>query len=276
MKKISRRRLLTTSGAAGLAVFAGARSVRAQAQDTLNIGLSPFINQATIFLAHDLGYFSKVGLDIRMKVFMDGALVVAPMLSGEVELGVMTPNAGFFNSIYRGGPFRAFLCNGQGRRGRAVTTVVARSDHYDAGIKTLPDLARMRGKVAAVGAAGSINQYGLASALKLAGLDPVKDVQWQTSVSQPDIIKQFGQKQVDVADITYHLPISAKIRGFAGSCFRATKFFRTRRSRCIRFAMICWSGGGRRLSDTPWLAFRRGACSIRSPARLTSMGTRSS
>ena len=112
-------------------------------------------------MANDIGYFSKMGLDISMKIFMDGALVVAPMLSGEVEIGVMTPNAGFFNSIYRGGPFRTFLCNGQGRPGRAVTAVVIRSDHYDAGVKTLPDLAKMQGKTAAVGAAGSINQYGL-------------------------------------------------------------------------------------------------------------------
>lgn len=258
MKKVSRRRLLTTSGAAGLAAFAGASSVRAQAQDTLNIGLSPFINQATIFLANDLGYFSKVGLDIRMKVFMDGALVVAPMLSGEVELGVMTPNAGFFNSIYRGGPFRAFLCNGQGRRGRAVTTVVARSDHYDAGIKTLPDLARMRGKVAAVGAAGSINQYGLASALKLAGLDPVKDVQWQTSVPQPDIIKQFGQNQVDVADITYHLAYLGQNQGFCRILFSRDEILpdsqvamhtvrddmlERRRETVVRYAMACIQAG---------------------------------
>ena len=84
-------------------------------------------------MANDMGLFSKMGLDIRMKIFMDGALVVAPMLSGEVDIGVMTPNAGFFNSLYRGGPFRAFLCNGQGRRGRAVTAVVVRTDHYDAG-----------------------------------------------------------------------------------------------------------------------------------------------
>src|SRR5262245_23908917 len=188
MRQVSRRRLLTRFGAAGLGLLTGGRSMRAQGQETLNIALSPFINQATIFLANELGYFSKMGLDIRMKIFMDGPLVVAPMLSSEVEIGVMTPNAGFFNSIYRGGPFRAFLCNGQGRRGRAVTTVVIRSDHYDAGIKTLPELAKMRGKIAAVGAAGSINQYGLASALKLAGLDPVNDVQWQTSVAQPDIV----------------------------------------------------------------------------------------
>jgi hypothetical protein len=136
-----------------------------------------------------------MGLNIRMKIFMDGALVVAPMLSGEIDIGVMTANAGLCNSLYRGAPFRAFLCNGQGRRGRAVTTVVMRSDHYEAGVKTLPDLVRMRGKIAAVGAAGSINQYGLASALKLAGLDPVNDVQWQTSVPQPDIVKQPGRNR---------------------------------------------------------------------------------
>src|SRR5262245_44999705 len=93
MKKVSRR-FLTVSGAAGLAVLAGGRSLRAQG----HVGLSPFINQATIFMANDLGYFSKMGLDIRMKIFMDGALVVAPMLSGEVVIGAMTPNAGFFNS----------------------------------------------------------------------------------------------------------------------------------------------------------------------------------
>ncbi|TMJ91623.1 MAG: hypothetical protein E6G76_02775 [Alphaproteobacteria bacterium] len=229
-----------------MAALAGARSVRAQAQDTLNIGLSPFINQATVFLANDLGYFSKMGLDIRMKVFMDGALVVAPMLSGEVEVGVMTPNAGFFNSLYRGGPFRAFLCNGQGRRGRAVTTVVVRSDHYDAGVKALPDLAQMRGKIAAVGAAGSINQYGLAS------------VQWQTSVPQPDIVKQFGQKQVDVADITYHLAYLGQNQGFCRILFSRDEILpdsqvamhtvrddmlERRRDMVVRYAMACIQAG---------------------------------
>jgi hypothetical protein len=35
------------------------------------------------------------------------------------------------------------------------------------------------------------------------GLNPVSDVQCQTSVPQPDIVKQLGQKQVDVAEATY-------------------------------------------------------------------------
>jgi NitT/TauT family transport system substrate-binding protein len=213
MKRISRRAFVKFSAVTSVMLGSG-RISRGQALEILNVGLSPFINQATIFMARDLGLFSKMGLDVRMKVFMDGALVVAPMLSAELDIGVMTPNAGFFNSLHRGGRFRAFLCNGQGKRGRAVTAVVIRKDHYDAGLRTVQDLVKLKGKVAAVGAAGSINQYGLGSALKIAGLDPARDVQWQTSVAQPDIVKQLGQKQVDIAEITYHLAYLAQQQDF--------------------------------------------------------------
>jgi NitT/TauT family transport system substrate-binding protein len=116
----------------------------------------------------------------------------------------------------------------------------------------------MKGKIAAVGAAGSINQYGLASALKLAGLNPVIDVQWQTSVPQPDIVKQLGQKQVDVADITYHLAYLAQKQGFCRILFSRDEIlpdsqvaFHTlrddmlqgRRETAVRYAMCCIQAG---------------------------------
>ena len=258
MKHVSRRTFLATSSTAWLGFLAGNRGTRAQGLQALNVGLSPFINQATIFMASDMGLFSKMGLDIRMKIFMDGALVVAPMLSGEIDIGVMTPNAGFFNSIYRGGPYRAFLCNGQGKRGRAVTAVVIRSDHHEGGVKTLQDLVKMKGKIAAGGAAGSINQYGLGSALKLAGLNPVSDVQWQTSVPQPDIVKQLGQKQVDVAEITYHLAYLAQKQGFCRIMLSRDEILpdsqtamqtarddmlEKRRDAVVRYAMACMYAG---------------------------------
>ena len=258
MKQLSRRTLLTAAGSVSIAALAGRRVARAQAPEVLNVGLSPFINQATIFMANDLGLFAKMGLDIRMKIFMDGALVVAPMVSGEVDIGVMTPNAGFFNSLHRGGPYRAFLCNGQGRRGRAVTAVLVRSDHHAAGVRTLPDLARMKGRIAAVGAAGSINQYGLASALKLAGLDPLRDVQWQTTVAQPDIVKQLGQKQVDIVDITYHLAYLTQQQGFGRILWSRDEILPDsqtaimtvrddilgrRRDTVVRYAMACIHAG---------------------------------
>jgi NitT/TauT family transport system substrate-binding protein len=116
----------------------------------------------------------------------------------------------------------------------------------------------MRGKTAAVGAAGSINQYGLASALKLAGLDPVRDVQWQTSVPQPDIVKQLGQKQVDIADITYHLAYLAEKQGFSRILLSRDEILpdsqvamhtvrddmlQRRRDVVVRYAMACIQAG---------------------------------
>jgi NitT/TauT family transport system substrate-binding protein len=258
MKHLSRRRFLAGTGTVAIGLLAGERRTRAQGPERVNLGLSPFINQATIFMANEMGLFSKMGLEINMKVFMDGAFVVAPMISAELDIGVMTPNAGFFNSLHRGAPFRAVLCNGQGRRGRAVTAVVVRSDHFEAGVTSLQDLAKMKGKIAAVGAAGSINQYGMGSALKLAGLDPVRDVQWQTSVPQPDIVKQLGQKQVDCAEITYHLAYLSQQQGFCRILLSRDEILpdsqtailtvrddvlQRRRETVVRYAMACIHAG---------------------------------
>jgi NitT/TauT family transport system substrate-binding protein len=212
-KVTTRRALLKFASGAGLVAALGPSviaPVRAQSLDTVNIAASPFINQAAIFMARELGFFEKVGINPKIKSFPDGSLIVAPMISGEVDLGVVTCSAGLFNSISRGAPLRSVLCIGQGQKGRAVTAIVVRKDHYDAGIKTVADLKAARGKIVAVGATGSINQFGMATALGMAGLNPVRDVTWQTNVGQPEIVKQLGQKQVDIADLTYHLAYLAQ------------------------------------------------------------------
>src|SRR5262249_57610173 len=112
------------------------------------------------------------------------------------------------------------------------------------------------------------HQYGLACAGKLAGLDPVNDVQWQTSVPQPDIVKQLGQKQVDVADITYHLAYLAQNQGFCRILFSRDEILpdsqvamhtvrddllERRREPVVRYAMACIQAGRRcnRVSGAP-------------------------
>ena len=67
------------------------------------------------------------------------------MISGEVDVGVVTSSAGLFNSLSRGAPIRALFCNGQGQKGRAVTAIIVRTDHYEAGIKSIADLTRIKG-----------------------------------------------------------------------------------------------------------------------------------
>src|SRR5262249_6500717 len=131
-------------------------------------------------------------------------------------------------------------------------------DHYDAGIRKVPDLAKIKGKTVAVGALGSINQYGIANALKQAGLDPGNDVQWQTSGAQPDIGKQLAQNQVDVAELTYHLAYLAQKSGSvqiiasrdevvpnsqAAIMLARDEVFEHRRDALVRYAMACIYAG---------------------------------
>jgi NitT/TauT family transport system substrate-binding protein len=262
MDSVTRRAVLKVSAGIGLlaplSALAATRFAGAQQKDRITIGASPFINQATIFLAVDMGLFDKVGIEIGVRSFPDGAFVVAPLLSGEIDLGVVTSSAGLFNSLSRGATYRSILCLGQGKRGRAVTAIVVRRDHFDAGIRTIKDLAGLKGKLVAVGAIGSINQYGMSTALAMAGLKPSTDVRWQTNVAQPEIIKQFAQKQIDAADITYHLAFLAEQQGLvriiasrdevlpdSQTAMIAVReeLLKSRRDAVVRFAMACIHAG---------------------------------
>ena len=98
MKQISRRSFVAAS-AATLGSLTGSRATTAQGLETLNIGLSPYINQATIFMANDMGLFSKMGLDIRMKIFMDGALVVAVRANQESWVSMVVDGKPYMDQV---------------------------------------------------------------------------------------------------------------------------------------------------------------------------------
>lgn len=214
----TRRQVLKTGLAAG--AFAAnsplvSRKAMSQTLDAVNIAASPFINQSVVFLPKELGLYAKVGIEPKISTFPDGALIVAPLLAGEVDLGVVTCSAGLFNSLSRGAAMKTVLCTGQGHSGRAGTAIVVRTDLYESGVKSIADLKALKGRTVAVGAAGSINQYSMAKGLAAAGLDPVKGVSWQTTVAQPEIVKQLGLKQIDAAELTYFLAYLAQRQGFA-------------------------------------------------------------
>jgi NitT/TauT family transport system substrate-binding protein len=183
---------------------------RADAADVVRVGEGPFITGGGFYVANERGYFKKMGLDIQVKKFNDGALAVPSMLAGELDISLMTANAAFFNSIAKGAPMVIVLDRGQNKRGYGYTAINVTQDLYDAGVKSVADFAKLKGKRIGVGAVGSINQYTTARALQKAGLDPRKDVQWVTGVPQPDLMKMLGQKQVDVVNLAYQFSYFAQ------------------------------------------------------------------
>jgi NitT/TauT family transport system substrate-binding protein len=195
-----------------MAVFAVAAIAAgdAGAADRVRVGEGPFITGGAFYVARDKGYFQKLGLEIETKQFIDGALAVPSMISGEVDLALMTPNASLFNSVAKGAPMVIFLDRGGNRKGSAYTLTNVTQALYDAGVHGLADFAKLKGKKMGVGALGSINQYNLAQALMKGGLDPAKDVQWVVNISQPDLMKMLGAGQVDATNLAWQFGVFAQ------------------------------------------------------------------
>jgi NitT/TauT family transport system substrate-binding protein len=242
-------RLLVCAAALWAATLAGEP---ARAADRIRVADGPFITGGAFYVAREKGYFQKLGLEIDTKIFMDGAMAVPSLVSGELDLTFMTANASLFNSIAKGAPIVVILDRGHNRPGFAYTLVNVTQALYDQGVKSMADFAKLKGKKMGVGALGSINQYNLAHALIKAGLDPAKDVQWVVNVSQPDLMKMLGQGQVDATDLAWQFGVFAEqnkwgpivatgdqmVPGAAIGMFVARKdFLEKNRDAVIRFAV---------------------------------------
>jgi NitT/TauT family transport system substrate-binding protein len=207
MSRFARSRsILAALAGAALAVNA----FTAQAADRIRVGEGPFITGGAFYIAREKGYFSKLGLEIETKSFIDGAMAVPSMVAGELDMTFMTPNASLFNSVAKGAPLVVILDRGNNRKGFAYTLVNVTQALYDEGIHGMADFAKLKGKKMGVGALGSINQYNLAQALLKVGLDPAKDVQWVVNISQPDLMKMLGQGQVDATDLAWQFGVFAQ------------------------------------------------------------------
>jgi NitT/TauT family transport system substrate-binding protein len=182
----------------------------AAAEDVVRVGEGPFISGGGFFVAEARGYFKKMGLDVQVKKFNDGAFAVPGLVAGELDLALMPANASLFNSIAKGAPLVLVLDRGHNRPGFGYLTINVTQELYDQGIRTMADLAKLKGKKVGVNAVGSINQYDMSRALQKAGLDPRKDVQWVIGPPQPDLMKMLGQKQVDVTDLAYQFGFFAQ------------------------------------------------------------------
>jgi NitT/TauT family transport system substrate-binding protein len=196
--------------AAVLGAVLAVASGDARAADRIRVGEGPFITGGAFYIAREKGYFSKLGLEIETKSFIDGAMAVPSMVAGELDITFMTPNASLFNSVAKGAPLVVILDRGNNRKGFAYTLVNVTQALYDAGVHSMSDFAGLKGKKMGVGALGSINQYNLAQALLKVGLDPAKDVQWVVNISQPDLMKMLGQGQVDATDLAWQFGVFAQ------------------------------------------------------------------
>jgi NitT/TauT family transport system substrate-binding protein len=249
---ITRRHLL--EGAAALGFTAAAPAiVRAQEpRAKIRLGLVRLISSGPIFIADAKKLFDKVNLEVEYSYFADGALAMPALVAGELDLTASTLNAGVFNTVAKGAPFKLVLDRGIEKPSFGSMTIVASNKMVEAGY-TVGKGAMLKGKKIAIQAPGSIDQYLLGRDAQKAGLDPRTDLNWSSGMPYPDIIKLMGAGQADAANIPVPLAYLAernKVGKIVGTgadiepnaqlaCWvMSSKFLAANKSAATRFCMV--------------------------------------
>jgi len=133
-------------------VLAVSFAIVAQAADKVAVGTGGSASDAPFYIAYDKGFFKDEGLDVDLIVLDSGAKVIAPLGTGELDVGSGALSVGFWNALVRGIKFRIVADRGHAQPGYLYQTVFMRKDLIDSGkFKSLKDLKGMRMGFAAQG-----------------------------------------------------------------------------------------------------------------------------
>jgi NitT/TauT family transport system substrate-binding protein len=154
---------------AGLSLAASLPLGEAAAQGTqVRIGISRTISDAGYYLADAMGFFRDEGVAVNIIGFNSAAQMIAPLGTGELEVGGGTVSAGFYNAVGRGILMKIVADQASIKPGYGYSSLMVRKDHVDSGrYKTFADLKGMK---VAIGAPGTGTASALNEALKKGGL----------------------------------------------------------------------------------------------------------
>jgi NitT/TauT family transport system substrate-binding protein len=180
------------------------------AADLVRVGEAPFLGGGPFYIAREKGYFKKLDLEIETRRFDSGPSVARAIVAGELDLALIPPDASLFNSVAKGAPLVVVLDGGRNRRGFGSTVISVTQPLHEAGITSVRDFERLKGKKFGVPALGSVNQYNASFSLTVAKLDPSKDVEWIAGVPQTELMHMLEREEVAAADLAYQLGLLAQ------------------------------------------------------------------
>ena len=157
-------------------VLAANFATAAQAADKVAVGTGGSASDAPFYIAYDKGFFKDEGLDVDLIVLDSGAKVIAPLGTGELDVGSGALSVGFWNALVRGIKFRIVADRGHAQPGYLYQTVFMRKDLIDSGqFKSLKDLKGLRMGFAAQGVTSLslLNEAAKYAGIKFEDITPV-------------------------------------------------------------------------------------------------------
>ncbi|MDB5595245.1 MAG: transporter substrate-binding protein [Hyphomicrobiales bacterium] len=127
-------------------------SAPAMAGDLVNVGAVGNSGDVGFYLAEAKGYFAAENLDVKLNVFDSAAKMIAPLGTGDLDVGSGAASAGLYNAAARKIDIRAVADRGRTAPGYQYQTLMIRKDLIDSGrVKGYADLKGLKIAAAAPG-----------------------------------------------------------------------------------------------------------------------------
>ena len=178
------------------------RPALAPAADPFIVGVSgPSINMIHAFLARDLGFWQKYGVEPRVVLFEAGSILAQAMLSGDVKMSISSGPA-------------VIAGRSQGAETIIVAACVNTLPYSLVSAKGITKWDQLKGKKIGISRFGSGTDTAIRLALRKFGLDPLKDVTILQMGSQPDRIRALAAGSIDATLVSPPLDLTAKKQGY--------------------------------------------------------------
>ena len=196
---LERAKRQAIAGLAGCALLSGlaldAARAPANAADQVKIGISRTISDAGYYMADAMGFFRDEGIDVSIIGFNSAAQMIAPLGTGELDVGGGTVSAGFYNAVGRGILMKIVADQASIKPGYGYSSLMVRKDLVDSGrYKSFADLKGMK---VAIGAPGTGTASALNEALKKGGLK-YSDVD-VVYIGFPEHLPTYKNKGIDAS-----------------------------------------------------------------------------
>ena len=159
----------------------------------LQVGLVGGISDAAFYIANDKGYFKEQAIELEINRFDSAARMVAPLGTGQLDVGGGAPSAGLLNAIARDVPLRVVADKGNMDPGHGYEAIVVRKGLSDRG--SPGSAADLRGKTVAISAKDISPEVTLSTFLKSGGLT-IKDINLVT-MSHADMVTALANGSID-------------------------------------------------------------------------------
>jgi NitT/TauT family transport system substrate-binding protein len=185
----------TALAATFAATFAAAAFVPAFAADKVRVGVGGSSSDAPLYLAKAFGLFAQENVDVDIINLDSGAKIIAPLGTGELDVGAGALSVGFYNVLGRGVKLKIVSDRGHTDATSLYQTVFIRKDLVDSGrYKTLKDLKGFKMGYAAPGVTSLslMNEAAKAAGLSYDDTTPV-------FMPFPNMVAAFQNKALDGA-----------------------------------------------------------------------------